>query len=297
MLDRRLSPILSNPALSPAAKLVAVALSSFADREGLCWPSTRALAEMTALSERQVFRALAALEAAGAVERIARHNGDGRRRSNLYRFATLTDCQKIDVPGKTQGAQKELTNCQGGEGDNLSGRPCQIVREDPDRMSEGTLTNCQRELKDFELVQKEPVSGVKAAPRKPRDRGPGTASLMALFGARCPGLPKPGKVTRKREAAVRRAIRGSPERETLDWWRALFDRIAASRFLNGGGSRGWKADWDWILEEEHLERIVEGRYDDGARGRPKGREEDLGDYVARMMEEAGLDDVTAHGTS
>ena len=156
------------------------------------------------------------------------------------------------------------------------------------------MTNCQGELKDLdlELDQKE-LRGKSTPKRASSQPGLGAATLMALFSARCPGLPRPGKITRKREAAVRRAIRGSPERTSLGWWQGLFDQIALSSFLNGGGSRGWKADWDWIMEEDHLEKIVDGRYQDGAPSRPKGGAEDLGDYVTRMMREVGLDDGSA----
>ena len=42
----------------------------------------------------------------------------------------------------------------------------------------------------------------------------------------------------------------------------MVNRAAASRFLNGGGEKGWRATIDWLLRPSNFLKILEGRYDD-----------------------------------
>jgi len=40
----------------------------------------------------------------------------------------------------------------------------------------------------------------------------------------------------------------------------LFDKVAASIFLCGGGDRGWKADYDWLITPANMQKVLEGKY-------------------------------------
>jgi hypothetical protein len=70
--------------------------------------------------------------------------------------------------------------------------------------------------------------------------------------------------SRRRRAATR--IREHP-REAF--WREVLDRMADQPFLRGGGKRGWKADFDWLLQPDSATRVLEGSYaDEGPAGPP-----------------------------
>jgi hypothetical protein len=43
----------------------------------------------------------------------------------------------------------------------------------------------------------------------------------------------------------------------------LFGKVSASDFLCGGGSRGWKADFDWLTAPTNMPKVLEGKYDNG----------------------------------
>ena len=70
-------PVRSGPQFA-----VAAALTLHANDFGVCWPSIRSLANVTRLSRPTVQRALAGLEAAGVIERRARHAPNGARTSD-----------------------------------------------------------------------------------------------------------------------------------------------------------------------------------------------------------------------
>lgn len=73
-------------------------------------------------------------------------------------------------------------------------------------------------------------------------------------------LPVPREITRKREAAAAARLRDSCGGD-LEVWRHVCGKVAASRFLTGGGDRGWKADIDWLLKRDSLLKIAEGKFD------------------------------------
>jgi len=41
----------------------------------------------------------------------------------------------------------------------------------------------------------------------------------------------------------------------------VFEKVAVSGFLCGGGDRGWKADFDWLIIPANMQKVLEGKYD------------------------------------
>lgn len=52
-------------------------------------------------------------------------------------------------------------------------------------------------------------------------------------------------------------------------WPQAIDRVRRSRFCQGGGTQGWKADLDWFLRPDTCAKILEGKFDDRAAASPK----------------------------
>ena len=75
--------------LKPGALAVFTALSSFAGKDRVAWPSLRTLARMVGMKERSVQRHIAELEAKGVISRVARFDSSGRQTSNAYRLDIL----------------------------------------------------------------------------------------------------------------------------------------------------------------------------------------------------------------
>ena len=70
--------------LSPAPKIVLLALADIADDRGVCYPSIAHIARKACLSERAVQRRLAALKQLGLLSAQPRFRKDGSPTSNLY---------------------------------------------------------------------------------------------------------------------------------------------------------------------------------------------------------------------
>ena len=142
----------------PLTKLVLIALSEFANENGLCWPSVRTLAERCETSERSVRREIRKLEASGIVST----NSSRGRTSNRYTITRqhMPGCQT--QPGPI--VRSTRTNGQGNS-DNTSGltrtnsppiRSVEPVKE-PSGGRRPPISSCERIGLEKERDRKEAI--------------------------------------------------------------------------------------------------------------------------------------------
>ena len=89
--------------------------------------------------------------------------------------------------------------------------------------------------------------------------------LADQYNAICTSLPKVVRLTDKRRRAVRLIHDKGYTPEQLD---EAFRRAQASSFCAGQNDRHWKADFDWLLNENNLVKVLEGKYDNPAAAKP-----------------------------
>lgn len=89
--------------------------------------------------------------------------------------------------------------------------------------------------------------------------------LADRYNAICTSLPKVVRLTDKRRRAVRLIHDKGYTPEQLD---EAFRRSQASSFCTGQNDRHWKADFDWLLNENNLVKVLEGKYDNPAEAKP-----------------------------
>ena len=89
--------------------------------------------------------------------------------------------------------------------------------------------------------------------------------LADRYNAICTNLPRVVRLTDKRRRAVRLIYGKGYTPEQLD---EAFRRAQASSFCAGQNDRHWKADFDWLLNENNLVKVLEGKYDNPAAAKP-----------------------------
>lgn len=89
--------------------------------------------------------------------------------------------------------------------------------------------------------------------------------LADRYNAICTSLPKVVRLTDKRRRAVRLIYDKGYTPEQLD---EVFRKAQASSFCTGQNDRHWKADFDWLLNESNLVKVLEGKYDNPAAAKP-----------------------------
>lgn len=89
--------------------------------------------------------------------------------------------------------------------------------------------------------------------------------LADRYNAICTNLPRVVRLTDKRRRAVRLIHDKGYTPEQLD---EVFRKAQASSFCTGLNDRHWKADFDWLLNESNLVKVLEGKYDNPAAAKP-----------------------------
>lgn len=80
--------------------------------------------------------------------------------------------------------------------------------------------------------------------------------IVDAYHQRCPSFPKVRVISDARKKAIKARL----NTYTVDDMLEAFDLAEASDFLKGGNDRNWTADFDWIMKDSNLAKILDGKY-------------------------------------
>lgn len=116
-------------------------------------------------------------------------------------------------------------------------------------------------------------------------------SVVDLYHTICVSYPK----VRSLSNARKKAISARLKTYSMEDIRTVFENAESSSFLKGRNDRNWRADFDWLITDKNMAKVLDGNYADrGKRGRKENlpgwfenRELDQGEVSAiqNMMEE------------
>ena len=96
--------------------------------------------------------------------------------------------------------------------------------------------------------------------KEPEKAKTGYDLILELYNTLCPSLPKAKSMNYKRK----RAVKQLSSAHGVGDFKTVFSNAEQSNFCKGRSSSGsWRgADLDWLLDENHFTRTLEGRYND-----------------------------------
>lgn len=141
---------------------------------------------------------------------------------------------------------------------------CHILDELPDELPDesrtssrtssgrvaGTLININKNINEN---KKEVEVEEARAPGIPYQK------IVNLYNDLCPKMNRCMKVSDAREKAVKARYSSG---YALEDFEKLFRLAGESRFLNGGNERNWRADFDWLVRDANMAKVLEGKYAD-----------------------------------
>lgn len=86
--------------------------------------------------------------------------------------------------------------------------------------------------------------------------------IQRLYNEICKSFPKCVKLSERRRRAIGARMRAG---YTLEDFKKLFEKAEQSEFLKGKNGRDWRADFDWLLKDANIVKVLEGRYDERTR--------------------------------
>lgn len=234
-------------ALPEATHMLAAALLNYADDEGYFNANPGLIkAECSPLREPSVSiqDSLKMLEGIGYL-RLGKAS-DGKRYGHILTFAehqvvnrpTPSTIKNLPIEWNAHGiiSDRSLPEKEGkGREGNLGGSP------DGDPPEQGD----------------EPSNTAPAIP---------FALVVDAFNRTLDRLPKVRDITTKRRTLIRSAWMASPQRRSVEFWRAYFEECADDAFLNGtgpyrNGHENWRPDFDYLLKTDVVTRVFERAMD------------------------------------
>lgn len=109
--------------------------------------------------------------------------------------------------------------------------------------------------------------------------------IMDLYNSICKSFPS----VRSLSEARRKAIKARLKTYTLDDFRKVFENAEASSFLKGSNDRSWSANFDWLIADKNMAKVLDGNYVD--KPRRYGRKEPVPGWMEPSLGEAELEAI------
>ncbi len=119
-------------------------------------------------------------------------------------------------------------------------------------------------------------------------------TLVSLYNETCSSLPRIQKLTDRRKKEIRTRWRTYPD---MDIFRRLFKKAQESDFLSGRSGRWTGCNFDWLLKEANMIKVLEGCYDnkDNARGMAAPTSDEGWEEEKRIISEKFGGDINEYG--
>lgn len=114
--------------------------------------------------------------------------------------------------------------------------------------------------------------------------------IVDLYNEICISFPS----IRSMSDARKKAIKARLKVYSLEDFKTLFEKAERSSFLKGGNNRNWTANFDWLIKDSNMAKVLDGNYDDRGKsltGRITNRVaaelDDAYDMMAKWAESEG----------
>ena len=111
------------------------------------------------------------------------------------------------------------------------------------------------------------------------------SEIAKMFNAICVSLPKVTSLSEARKKAIRARLK----QYGLDDFQRLFEKAEASAFLKGANARNWSANFDWLIRDANMAKVLDGNYDGSAPAKT-GAAQQLEDSYRMIREWSERDD-------
>lgn len=106
--------------------------------------------------------------------------------------------------------------------------------------------------------------------------------IVDLYNSICVSFPSVRSISESR----RKAIKARLNTYSVEDFETVFRNAEASSFLKGANGRDWQANFDWLIKDANMAKVLDGNYTD----KGKGRKEVVPGWM-KNERKSGLDDL------
>lgn len=169
-------------------------------------------------------------------DRVRKQRQRERERNRLLESGASCDCH-VTVTGQS--------------------RQCHAIEEEKEEEKE--IDNSSSSLRSEELVAPEAA----ATPQQEENDYIPYAKVQKLYNDICPKMAKCTVMSDARKKAIKARFRSGYKLEDFE---RLFTLAAQSTFLNGGNKRNFMANFDWLIRDANMAKVLDGNYADRTGG-------------------------------
>lgn len=159
----------------------------------------------------------------------------------------------------------------------------------------GTSPRCPNTDIETEKEKEKEKERERSKERSACARGAPVDEIVALFNGICRSFSPVSSVEKWRIEKVGALWQTCPD---LDTFREVFEIFEASDFLKGGGEKGWKASFDWLIKPDNFRKVMEHQYDERPKEPAKSGKVDADFWAALEAKYAKEDeDAKARGNA
>lgn len=81
--------------------------------------------------------------------------------------------------------------------------------------------------------------------------------IKDIYHEICVSFPRVNILSAKRKQAIRARLNTYTEEQIKE----VFTKAEASDFLKGKNNRNWRADFDWLMNDTNMAKVLDGKYD------------------------------------
>lgn len=89
--------------------------------------------------------------------------------------------------------------------------------------------------------------------------------VVDIYNDICVSFPKVTKISESRKKAISARLKTYG----IEDFKKVFTLAEESRFLKGGNDKNWSANFDWLIRDANMAKVLDGNYQDTKSRRPK----------------------------
>jgi DNA-binding Lrp family transcriptional regulator len=84
--------------------------------------------------------------------------------------------------------------------------------------------------------------------------------IVDMYNDTCVSFPRVNTLSESRKKAIKARLKIY----TIDDFKRMFEMAESSYFLKGGNDRNWCANFDWMIKDANMAKILDGNYNNNA---------------------------------
>lgn len=206
--------------LTIEAKAIYGMLCSYAGSKAMAYPSVDFICDKLKISRTRFYRHMNLLVGAGVVKKEQRKNEDQSFSGNVY--VLVPNLQNMQKP-YTENIQMPYT-----ENEHAGNASTGNEATNNNTINNNTINN-----KNIEYEK-----------------------VIEMFNTICVSYPKVKSLSEARKKAIRARLRTY----SMDDLKRAFEAMERSEFLRGSNGSDWSANFDWVMKDRNLAKVLDGNY-------------------------------------